>query len=113
MPGVSVAEQRPQVLMNLRGLDPHGLPILTRCEQFWAEHYPAPGQTPAPHIVFGHNAQRDVQIHPLATGLDTGCVYGGHLTAMVLPPHATVPPPEHRRDVLVQVPAHRAWVAIS
>lgn len=113
LPGPPPEQQRPRVLMNLRGLDDHGLPILTRCDRYWADHYPAPDQTDAPHVLFGHNAQEELQIHPCATGLDTGCVYGGHLTAMVLREDDPVPPAPHRRDVLVQVPAREAWVAIT
>lgn len=36
-----------------------------------------------PHIIFGHDAKSAVQIHSNATGLDSGCCYGRHLTALV------------------------------
>ena len=49
-------------------------------------------------VVFGHWAQPEPVVRKNAIGLDTGCVYGGALTALVLP---------ERR--LVSVPARRVY----
>lgn len=104
VPGVPITEQDPHALMYVRSLDRHGAPMEKRGRVFWGERYAGPE-----HVVFGHNARPDPQIHPFATGLDTGCVYGGHLTAMVLAEGERPPPARDRASVLVSVKARRRY----
>ena len=48
-------------------------------DPFWAEVYDGRIGT----IVFGHEAFADTRLFPHAIGIDTGCVYGNKLTAVV------------------------------
>lgn len=94
----SLAEQQADDLLNMRSVRSDGSPS-KRLEdgELWALHYAGPK-----HVVFGHNAVTGLQRHPFATGLDTGCVYGRSLTALVLP---------ERR--LVSVDARRTYKPIE
>lgn len=73
-PGVHPRECRPEELMRVRRLSGRGRP-------FWYEVYTGPNL-----VLFGHTPGRipRAQRHGgrlVALGLDTGCVYGGKLTA--------------------------------
>lgn len=107
MPGVAIEATDPNVLLTLRGITDDGLPSSERRTRPWAESHRGP-----PHVVFGHNAWIAPQIHPWATGLDTGCVYGGALTAMVLVPGERIPDVDQRMSVLVSEPSARPYVPI-
>jgi hypothetical protein len=104
LPGVPIEDQDPWLLTHIRSVEDDGTPS-ERWGKPWGRKYQGP-----PHVVFGHNARKSPQIHAHATGLDTGCVYGGALTALVLAEGSPMPPPDSRRDVLVSVPARRAYV---
>ena len=59
----------------------------------WDEHYKGDAM-----VVFGHWARRGLVRKKRVRGLDTGCVYGGKLTAWIA-----------EKDQLVQVPARRSY----
>ena len=103
-PAVPFDEQDPDTLMRIRTVVEHGRPR-GEGHVLWGLRYAGP-----PHIVFGHNAAPGLQIHAWATGLDTGCVYGGRLTAMVLGHGQKLPRAiGARRELLVSEPARRVW----
>lgn len=89
VPGVPLADQRACDLMNLRSIRADGSPS-TRVDdgEPWAKHWPGPEL-----VVFGHDAVRGLQRWPHAIGLDTGCVYGGALSMLVLPDRRIVSTP--------------------
>lgn len=104
LPGLPIHEQSPRVLMSIRCVNGKGEAVEERGHRPWAERYAGPE-----HVVYGHNAGREPVFFTHATGLDTGAVYGGHLTALVLPAGAAVPPVAERREALVSVAARRAY----
>ena len=103
VPGIPFQSQDPFMLTHIRSIGEDGKPS-EKWGVLWGSLYQE-----EPHIVFGHNARQRPQLHPHATGLDTACVYGGALTAMVLAEGAAPPPVASRMDVLVSVRARRAY----
>jgi hypothetical protein len=99
VPGVPLHEQRPEDLMYLRTLGQRQRKVL------WGTRYDGP-----PHVVFGHHAVEGLQLHSHATGLDTGCVYGGRLSALVLREGEKPPRARDRLDAIVSVPARDCYV---
>jgi hypothetical protein len=97
VPGVPLDRQQPEHLMNLRSFEVDGTPTKKLKGRPWAQVWPGPER-----VVFGHDAMRGLQLHPFATGLDTGCVYGGSLTGLILP---------ERR--IVSVKARRAYAPMD
>jgi Calcineurin-like phosphoesterase len=102
-PGVAFEAQDPWLLTHIRSVGEDGKPS-AKWGTPWGSSYRG-----SPHIVFGHNARQRPQLHADATGLDTACVYGGALTALVLEEGARPPPVDSRLDALVSVRARRAY----
>jgi hypothetical protein len=107
VPGTPVDETPPEALLKIRTVDGRGRWSDDPEEgPVWGARYTGP-----PHVVFGHNARADVQLHPWATGLDTACVYGGRLTAVVLDENEPMPRGVAARGLLRSVPAMRKYYA--
>jgi hypothetical protein len=104
LPGVPVEAQGAATLTRVRTVTPQGAASEEKGARLWGRFYVG-----GPHIVFGHNAMGECQFHPWATGLDTSCVYGGRLTAMVLPAGAAVPRGEEASSLLTSEPARRVY----
>jgi hypothetical protein len=104
IPGIPIEQQAPRTLMYVRSVE-NGRAIEERGYPPWSVRYGGPV-----HMLFGHYAREEVMLHGHATGLDTGAVYGGRLTALVLADDEQVPPdPDERAEHLVQVRARKAY----
>jgi hypothetical protein len=105
LPGVPLEAQDAWTLTHVRSIDPEGRATDRHDFEPWAHRYRG-----GPHIVFGHNSRLGLQLQPRATGIDTGCVYGGQLSALVLGAGESVPDDVVRRRELVRaVPAARSY----
>ena len=105
IPGEPIETVAPSALTRMRTLDARGRwSAEADAGDLWGARYVGP-----PHVVFGHNARTEPQLHPWATGLDTGCVYGGRLTALVLEEGQAVPRGARVEPLLVSVAAARRY----
>ena len=105
IPGTPPSRTPPEALLKMRTIDARGdWSDEPDAGALWGTRYEGP-----PHVVFGHHARPEPQLHAWATGLDTGCVYGGKLTALVLDEGEPVPRGEDVRRLLKSVPALRRY----
>lgn len=104
-PGVPLEKQQPWTLLHIRSLTNLGAPSERYSPRSWADVYRS-----GPHVVFGHNAQAGLSLYGQATGLDSACVYGGRLSALVLEEGVVPPPREERIDAIVSVQARARYV---
>ena len=104
LPGLAFEKQEPWTLTHVRSVTQAGLPSAEFGAESWSLRYDG-----EPHLVFGHDARRGLQLQAHATGLDTACVYGGELTALVVPDGEAIPIPPERRRMLVSVRAEAVY----
>ncbi|HMB00113.1 MAG TPA: metallophosphoesterase [Spirochaetota bacterium] len=92
-PGKTAAQSRPRVLYSIRTWDGKGRDLQNPANPPWYEFYQ--GSKP---VIYGHWAAAGLNFMAGVKGLDSGCVYGGKLTAYIL-----------ETDRIVQVPARRVY----
>ena len=105
VPGIDVQNQTPDHCLHMRDViydaensKWRGLKKPQADSVPWGSRWPGPD-----HIYYGHDARRKLQRYEFATGLDTGCVYGGALTAIFLGEG------ESAEGRLVSVSAHKVY----
>ncbi|HEY8278982.1 MAG TPA: metallophosphoesterase [Bdellovibrionota bacterium] len=82
-PRLSLEKQDASDLVNIR--------ILSNTQTPWYQRY-----FEKRLVVFGHWAKKDPVVRENVIGLDTGCVYGGSLTALVMPERKLVSVPAQK-----------------
>lgn len=85
VPGVHPSRTDPWTLVSIRTWDGVGKDLFNSDHLPWFEFY-----TGKSLVVFGHWAALGGVIREHVIGLDTGCVYGGMLSCLILPEHRFV-----------------------
>ncbi|KAH7129103.1 aflYe/ orf/ Ser-Thr protein phosphatase family protein [Dactylonectria macrodidyma] len=97
VPGISLEQQDPYAIMHLRSLIQSGdafVPEEAAGEEGWAAEWDrsqeklGEGETPTT-VIFGHDAKRRLQLGKYIFGLDSACVYGNQLSALIIETTAT------------------------
>ncbi len=96
LPNQPWQDQPADVVTRIQVIDEKGRPRkrndAPQCPS-WADLWQGP-----PFVIYGHTPRPEIYRTTWALGIDTGCVYGGHLTACILP-----------EKEIVQVPALRKY----
>lgn len=83
LPGAAWQTQPASVVTRIQVIDRDGRPR-KRADApnapYWADLWKGP-----PFVIYGHTPRSEVYAKTSSLGIDTGCVYGGQLTACILP----------------------------
>lgn len=96
IPGEDPKNSDPEILTNIRTWDGQGVDLKNPENPPWHQLYKGHKL-----VIYGHWAKQGLFETPRSIGLDSGCVYGGSLSALVLP-----------QKVIVQVKAHDSYISI-
>jgi diadenosine tetraphosphatase ApaH/serine/threonine PP2A family protein phosphatase len=85
LPGVAIEAQLPHTLLHAQCVRPPEPKSFwpskaPETHTFWTNHWKGPER-----VIFGHTVLDRPLVSEWAVGIDTGCVHGGELTALVLP----------------------------
>jgi len=97
VPGKHPKHSDPHLLMNIRTWDGKGKDIKNKNNPAWYSFYKG-----KKIVVYGHWAHQGLNLRSNTIGLDTGCVYGNKLSALILP-----------ENKIVQVPALKSYCSLS
>ncbi|KAF2657266.1 Metallo-dependent phosphatase [Lophiostoma macrostomum CBS 122681] len=86
---VPLDQQDPFQVMNMRTIDlktrmPSEERKFTEWEKYWNHQQKKKAETERQTVIYGHDAKRGKNIKKFTKGLDSNCVRGGHLTALII-----------------------------
>lgn len=89
VPGIALEQQDPFQCMNMRTIDlktrlPSEGRDHTHWEKFWNHQQKKLAKHERTTVIYGHDAKRGLNVQKHSFGLDSNCVRGGQLTAMVI-----------------------------
>ena len=89
VPDISLEDQDPFHVMNMRTIDlktriPSSKHAGTPWEKFWNHQQKKKHSHERMSVVYGHNRKRGLNLQEFTFGLDSGCVSGDKLTALVV-----------------------------